>query len=54
MKKPLSDISSAFGKKDHTTALNSIKKVHLLSEKDESFKKLLDKLKTDIQNSFQF
>ena len=52
MKKPLNEISLAFGKKDHTTSLNSLKKIKLLSEKDESFKKLLDKLKKEIENSF--
>ena len=53
MNKSLSDISLAFGKKDHTTAINSIKKVRLLSEKDSGFKNILDGLKQDLKQGFK-
>ena len=52
LKKPLNDISLAFKKKDHTTVLNSIKKVEKLKLENPDFKKLLDSLQRDIHNHY--
>ena len=52
LKKSLKDISSAFGKKDHTTVLNSIKKVEKLQLEDPVFKRLLDFLQRDIHINY--
>ncbi len=48
LKKSLNDISLSFGKKDHTTVLNSIKKIEKLKTQDSSFKKLLEDLEREI------
>lgn len=48
LKKPLSDIGLAFGKKDHTTVLNSIKRVEKLRATNKDFKRTLE----DLHNSF--
>ena len=52
LKKPLNDISLAFGKKDHTTVLNSLKKVEKLKSKDREFKQLLELLQREIHNDY--
>ena len=50
-KKPLSDIGYLFNKKDHTTVLNSIKKVESLLAKDPDFKRKFEDLNIDIHKS---
>ena len=52
LKKTYKDISLAFDKKDHTTVLNSIKKVEKLKLEDTDFKRLLDFIQRDIHNFF--
>ena len=52
LKKSLNDISLNFGKKDHTTVLNSIKKVEKLKLEDSDFKKVLESLQKDIHNNY--
>ena len=52
LKKSLKDISFSFGKKDHTTVLNSIKKVEKLKVENKEFKKILDNLHTEIHNEY--
>lgn len=52
LKKSLNDISVAFDKKDHTTVLNSIKKVEKLRKEDADFKGLLEDLNKEIHSSF--
>ena len=52
LKKSLNDISTAFGKKDHTTVLNSIKKVEKLKLEDPDFKRLLELLQRDIHINY--
>ena len=52
LKKSLNDISLAFGKKDHTTVLNSIKKVEKLKLEDPDFKRLLEDLQKDIHTNY--
>ncbi|MDE0092131.1 MAG: chromosomal replication initiator protein DnaA [Oligoflexia bacterium] len=52
LKKSLNDISVAFEKKDHTTVLNSIKKVEKLKLEDRDFKRLLELLQKDIHNNY--
>ena len=52
LKKSLKDISMAFGKKDHTTALNSIKKVEKLKLENSDFKRVLEVLQRDIHNNY--
>lgn len=52
LKKPLNDISLAFGKKDHTTVLNSIKKVEKLKAEDKEFKRILSVLQKEIHNNY--
>lgn len=52
LKKSLNDISTAFGKKDHTTVLNSIKKVEKLKSEDKEFKRLLELLQREIHNDY--
>lgn len=52
LKKSLSDISIAFDKKDHTTVLNSLKKVEKLKNEDRDFKRLLESLQQDIHNNY--
>ena len=52
LKKSLSDISLAFDKKDHTTVLNSIKKVEKLKLEDTDFKRLLEALQKDIHTNY--
>ena len=44
----LSDIGRLFGGRDHTTVLNSLKKVEKLSEKDTDFKAILEDLHKEI------
>ena len=46
--KPLSDISSAFNRKDHTTALSALKKVEREKIKNPDFKGLLEDINKDI------
>ena len=48
LKKSLTEISHAFGKKDHTTVLNSLKKVENLKKKDPEFKRTLELLQKNI------
>ena len=52
LKKPLNDISTAFNKKDHTTVLNSIKKVEKLKQEDPDFKRVLEILQKDIHTDY--
>lgn len=52
LKKSLNDISLIFGKKDHTTVLNSIKKVEKLKLQDQGFKRLLEDLQRKIHNDY--
>lgn len=52
LKKSLKDISLAFGKKDHTTTLNAIKKVESLRNNDLEFKRILEVLQKDIHNEY--
>ena len=52
LKKPLKDISLAFGKKDHTTVLNSIRKVEKLRLENSDFKRVLEALQRDIHNNY--
>lgn len=52
LKKSLNDISLAFGKKDHTTVLNSIKKVEKLKNKDKDFRRLIESLHKEIHNNY--
>ena len=52
LKKSLNDISMAFGKKDHTTVLNSIKKVEKLKLEDPDFKRVLEVLQRDIHINY--
>ena len=52
LKKSLTEISVAFDKKDHTTALNSIKKVEKLKLEDPDFKRLLETLQKDIHRDY--
>ena len=52
LRKPLSDISLAFDKKDHTTVLNSIKKVEKLKLEDNDFKRVLEALQKDIHTDY--
>ena len=53
LKKSLNDISLAFEKKDHTTVLNSLKKVEKLKLKDKDFQKLLELLQKEIQRNYE-
>ena len=53
LRKSLNDIGSFFGKKDHTTVLNSIKKVEKLKSEDKDFKRLLESLQRDIHQNYQ-
>ena len=52
LKKSLKDISIAFRKKDHTTVLNSIKKVEKLKLEDPDFKRILESLQRDIHTNY--
>ena len=52
LKKSLKDISLDFGKKDHTTVLNSIKKVEKLKIEDPDFKRLLETVQRDIHTNY--
>ncbi|MCY4321993.1 MAG: chromosomal replication initiator protein DnaA [Bdellovibrionaceae bacterium] len=52
LKTPLKDISLAFGKKDHTTVLNSIKKVEKLKTENPDFKRLLEDLQKDFHINY--
>ena len=52
MKKSLSDISVAFGKKDHTTVLNSLRKVEKLRTECRDFKRILENLHQEIHNNY--
>ena len=52
LKKSLKDISFAFGKKDHTTVLNSIKKVEKLKSEDKEFKRIIEALHQEIHNNY--
>ena len=47
LRKSLSETGAAFGKKDHTTALNAIKKVNRLKEADPDFRKAFEELKEE-------
>ncbi len=49
-KKTLKDLGSHFGNRDHTTVLNSIRKIHLKLREDSSFKSLFNKIETNINN----
>jgi len=53
LRKSLNDIGSIFGKKDHTTVLNSLKKVEKLKSEDRDFKRLLEFLQKDIHQNYQ-
>lgn len=48
LNKSLSYISIEFGRKDHTTVINAIKKIELLIKTDKEFKKYVDNLKKKI------
>ena len=50
LKKSLSDVGRLFGGRDHTTVINSLKKVEELKEKDPAFKKVLDTLYREIHS----
>ena len=52
LKKSLNDIKLHFNKKDHTTVLNSIKKVENLKLKNKDFKRQLEVLNTEIHNEY--
>ena len=53
LKKSLKDICQLFGKKDHTTVLNSIKKVKSSLVKDKEFQSLFQLLKQELEKEFQ-
>ena len=53
LKKSLKDICQNFGKKDHTTVLNSIKKVESSLIKDKEFQSLFQLLKQELEKEFQ-
>ena len=50
LRKSLSDVGRLFGGRDHTTVINSLKKVKELKEKDPGFKKVLDSLYREIHS----
>ena len=52
LKKSLNDISLAFGKKDHTTVLNSLKKVEKLKSEDREFERIFNQLQREIHNDY--
>ena len=52
LRKSLNDISLVFKKKDHTTVINSLKKVEKLKTTDKEFKGILEVLQREIHNSF--
>ena len=52
LKKSLNDISVAFEKKDHTTVINSIKKVDKLKLENPDFRRLLEDLQKDIHSNY--
>ena len=52
LKKSLTDIGMAFGKKDHTTVLNSLKKVEKLKSENKEFKRLIEVLNNEIHNNY--
>ena len=53
LKKSLKDISRTFGKKDHTTVLNSIKKVEKLVSQDREFQTILHSLEQEIEKEYK-
>ena len=53
LKKSLKDISLSFGKKDHTTVLNSIKKVEKLASQDREFQTALHSLEREIEKEYK-
>ena len=52
LKKSLKDISISFGKKDHTTVLNSIKKVEKLKRICPDLKRIIEDLHKEIHNEY--
>ena len=48
LKNSLSDVGRLFGGRDHTTVINSLRKVEELKEKDPAFKRVLDSLYKEI------
>ena len=49
-KKTLKEVGSCFGNRDHTTVLNSIRKINSKLKDDSNFKSLFNKIETDINN----
>ncbi|MCY4513418.1 MAG: chromosomal replication initiator protein DnaA [Bdellovibrionales bacterium] len=50
LRKSLNDVGRLFGGRDHTTVINSLKKVKKLQLQDPSFKKVLEDLHREIHN----
>ena len=50
LKKSLNDIRQLFGKKDHTTVLNALKKVKKLKENNLDYKRILENLEEELKN----
>ena len=50
LRKSLNDIGYLFGGRDHSTVINSLKKVEKMQAQDPSFKRLLDTLHREIHN----
>lgn len=50
LKKSLNDIGRLFGGRDHSTVINSLKKVEKMQVQDPSFKRVLDDLHREIHN----
>ena len=53
LRKSLNDIRLAFEKKDHTTVLNSLKKVEKLKSEDKDFKRVLEFLQKEIHQNYE-
>ena len=53
LRKSLNDVGRLFGGRDHTTVINSLKKVKKLQLEDPSFKRVLDDLHREIHNFSQ-
>lgn len=53
LRKSLNDVGRLFGGRDHTTVINSLKKVKKLQSEDPSFKRVLEDLHREIHNFSQ-
>ena len=53
LKKSLNDVGRLFGGKDHTTVLNSLRKINKLKEKDPYFKRLLENIQKELQSPLE-